>query len=277
MDSALFEFADKIYDIYGDVSGYKLAYPACKKSLSYLMTMQNQDGLYANGLCDWAGPFKDFLQPPAPLTLTDSVLMYKCLRITEKAANVLGKKTDKEFYGTKAAALKTAIIKEFIGVDGRSVIPEMSVLALLIAFGLYNDISPLKAQLKEEVEKHKFHHYCGMISLRYLYDALDKSGLSDYAYRIITAKGFPSYKKWIDDGETSLCETWTNGASHNHHMFSSFNTWTIKTLCGVSIDKGVIKTTPPLDLVENIKITVGRGKNIYTMIKKDRVIKYENN
>ena len=277
--SAMFEFADKIYDIYGDISGYKIAYNACKRAIDRFLSEQNDKGLFIQhyGLGDWAGPYSDYLKPPAPLQFTDSVLMYKCLLIMKKAAGILGKSADQDYYGQKADALKIAIVNEYIGTDDRAVISEMSVLALLITFGLYNKLSPLKRQLKEEVEKHSFHHYCGMISLRYLYDALDKCGLEKYAYKIITAKGYPSYSKWIEDGDTSLCETWDNGASHNHHMFCSFTVWLIKTLCGLSICKGEINTAQPKDFVDKIKVEIRCGKNKFKLIKTGKSINYENN
>ena len=277
MDSVLFEFADKIYEIYGDSSGFELAYSACEKSLNYLRAMRLENGLYDNGLCDWAGPYKDFLNPPTPVMLSSSILMYKCLCIMAKAASVLGKTTDAMRYIDEAQVLKENIQAQYIDKDGFATIAEMPAVALLIAFDIYDDLQPLKQQLKEAVEEHDFHHYCGMISLRYLYTALDKCDLSEYAYKIITAEGYPSYCHWIEQGETSLCETWRNqGSSRNHHLYSAFITWIIHTLCGFSLEKGEIKKTAPFDCVESFKLTYQKGAKKFSVMKDKDGVKYEN-
>lgn len=275
--SALYELADKIYEIYGDVSGYTLAYESGKRAMDRFLSEKAGNGLFTQhyGLGDWAGPFENFLKPPAPLEFTDSVLMYKCLLIMVKASELLGKEEGKDFYQKEADELRENLKKTYILEDGRAKICEMSVVALLVAFKIYDDLSPLKAQLALEIEKHEFHHDCGMISLRYLYDALDACGLSEYAYKIITAKGYPSYSKWIEDGETSLCETWTNGGSHNHHMFSSFCKWIIRTLCGFALDKGEVKTVKPLDFVNDFRLSYKTGRNRFTLKKDGEAIMIE--
>lgn len=277
--SALFEFAEKIYEIYGDEKGYRISYDTCRKVIDRFLSEKQENGLFIQhyGLGDWAGPYKDYLHPPAPLQFTDSALMYKCLKQICKAAEILKKYDDAARYKKEAEELKLNIKKEYLKNDGSSEICEMSVLSLLIAFGLYDDIEPLKIQLKAEVEKHDYHHYCGMISLRYLYEALDKCDLSEYAYKIITARGFPSYSKWIEDGDTSLCETWDNHSSHNHHMYSSFTMWIIKSLCGFSLDKKTIKTVKPLDCVESFALTYKKRGKAYSVIKNDKEVRYEDN
>jgi alpha-L-rhamnosidase len=105
---------------------------------------------------------------------------------------------------------------------------------MMIYFGLYDDIAPLASQLKRLVEEKDFHHECGMVGLRYLYIALNKAGLQEYAFKIINANGFPSYRAWVDDGATTLYEYWDSTTSKNHHMYSDFMSWMIKTILGIS-------------------------------------------
>ena len=59
------------------------------------------------------------------------------------------------------------------------------------------------------------------------------SSTSDYAYRIITAKGYPGYMLWLDGGATTLWETWQAEDSHNHHMYSDCMSWLMKSLIGI--------------------------------------------
>jgi hypothetical protein len=73
-----------------------------------------------------------------------------------------------------------------------------------------------------------------MVGIRYLYMALNRVSLQEYAYKIITAKGFPSYSDWIEIGATTLCEYWDNRGSKNHQMYSDFMSWLVKTPLGLT-------------------------------------------
>ena len=75
-----------------------------------------------------------------------------------------------------------------------------------------------------------------MVGLRYLYSALSKISLQEYAMKIITADGYPSYRRWLDLGATTLWETWKCRDSHNHQMFSDVLSYMVKTLIGISPD-----------------------------------------
>ena len=63
-----------------------------------------------------------------------------------------------------------------------------------------------------------------------------KNGLGEYAYRLITAKGAPSYENWFNQGATTLWETWENRKtdSKNHQMFSNVLSVFHKYLLGIA-------------------------------------------
>ena len=94
----------------------------------------------------------------------------------------------------------------------------------------------MKLQLKKCVEDKQFHHSCGMVGIRHLYQALNKCGLQEYAYKIVTAQGYPSYSLWLENGATTLWELWDCTESKNHHMYSDVLSWMIKTIGGISPD-----------------------------------------
>ena len=85
--------------------------------------------------------------------------------------------------------------------DERCTIHRQTAVAMLIYYDIYETLAPLAAQLKQLVEEKNFHHDCGMVGIRRLYAALSKCGLEEYAYKIITAKGYPSYVDWIEGGQ----------------------------------------------------------------------------
>lgn len=249
MASAVFEIAQQWYSCFEDVEGYRIAFAAFEKHLEYALKHTNEEGFVEQhyGLRDWAGPwpYDQWFVLAVPLEFTDSIVVYKCLKIAENAARTLGEDDKAESYCQKAAQLRQKVMAKYIGADGRCTLGAQSAVLMLISFGFYENLEPLKNQLAILVEKKDFHHDCGMITFRYLLDALDKCNLQNYAYRVLTAEGFPSYFKWMEEGETSLCETWQNGgSSRNHHMFSFAVMWLVKTLCGFQLHNGAVSIEP---------------------------------
>ena len=83
-----------------------------------------------------------------------------------------------------------------------------------------------------------------MLGIRYLYEALELCGEEELAYRVITAKGYPSYSGWCEAGATTFCEYWRTYSekdkgyrSHNHHLYSDVLSWMIKSIVGIRHQK----------------------------------------
>jgi len=66
--------------------------------------------------------------------------------------------------------------------------------------------------------------------------ALTELGRVDLAYAIATQTGFPSWGHWIEQGATTLWETWNGNYSRIHHMFSDISAWFYKGLAGIRPD-----------------------------------------
>ena len=101
---------------------------------------------------------------------------------------------------------------------------------------MYENLEPLKQQIKTLIEEADFHHFCGMVGLRRLYEALNQCGLQEYAYKIVTAKGYPGYRAWFDRDATTLWEYWDyedKNDSKNHQMYSDVLSWMVKTIVGI--------------------------------------------
>lgn len=230
-DGVMFEVAYRLYLHTGDTKYLVNALPHFDRYLAYLDTREDEDGNLSFGLDDWAPPdWNDMVRN----TFVNAVYRVKFWRIARDAAHYAG--LDTAPY-TEALERHIAGVKaKYLRPDGTCVIEKQTAAAMLIYHDVYDDLTPLAAQLARLVEEKNFHHDCGMVGLRHLYMALNKCGLHDYAYKIVTAEGFPSYRNWYNDGCTTLYEMWNMQASHNHHMYSDFMSWMMKTIIGIRIN-----------------------------------------
>jgi len=228
-DGMLFELPWQVYRHYGDASLLIENLPFFKRYSDYILTRKNDDGFIAFGLGDWASPEESKI----PLALIDTALVIKFCRIAIKAAEFANDTGSKVFFENHLFEdLKKFRIK-FLNSDGTCKINEQTALAFIIAQELYTKKEPVIEQLKNSITEKNFHHNCGMAGMPQLFNALDSAGLNDYAFKILCSHGYPSYMDWINSGATTLWEKWQPGFSKNHHMFSCFMAWIIKSLAGI--------------------------------------------
>lgn len=229
-EGTLFEIPYRIYLHTGDNTLLKKGLPYFKKSLSYFDSQRNENGDILYGLDDWAAPCEG--KEKVGCAFINRTLYIKCLGIALLSAELCGENTE-AMKAAFAAEVKEAKAR-YLDKDGKCIINKQTAVAMMIYFGLYDDIAPLASQIAHLVEEKDYHHECGMVGLRYLYLALNKAGLAEYAYKILNAKGFPSYSAWVEDGATTLYEYWDATTSKNHHMYSDFMSWIIKTVLGIA-------------------------------------------
>lgn len=221
-----------------------------KKYLEYIDTRRDADGFVCFGLDDWANPgsrpefkkeFKGFgmdtQKKKVPKEFINAVLICRFCNIAALACSLSG--DDDSFFKEFAQKEKARIKSNFITENGDCATDAQTAVAMLIVEKAGGEISKLSEQLKRLVEENDFHHDCGMVGMRYLFEALEMSSLNEYAYKIITAEGYPSYKQWFESGATTLWETWDiskHNDSKNHHMYSCVLSYLIGAVLGIKKD-----------------------------------------
>ena len=244
-DGVMFEIPYKLYLFTGKPEQLVKALPYFKRYFTFLLSQADpSDGLVGFGLDDWAPPAGGYgSNSRTPAKFINAVLYIKFLRIARLAADLSGSADDKATFETEIARMTSLFTERYINHDGTCNLHEQCAVAMTIFHGLYADLKPLKRQLVHLIEEQDYHHTCGMVGLRHLYIALNICGLQEYAYKIITAKGYPGYRIWLDEGATTLWETWQTGtskgnpytdSSKNHHMYSDFMSWLMKTIVGIN-------------------------------------------
>ena len=234
-EGILFEIPWKLYRHTGDKSPLIESLPYFERYFKFLDSRKETDGLIDYGLDDWASPehFVPHASSKTPRKLINLTYYYKFLTVAVHASQFAGDESLQKKYEAELVKAKRLFADNFMNTDGMCSINEQTAVSMAIS--VIGVTEPLKKQLKKLIEDRDFHHNCGMAGLPYLYRALNECGLAEYAYKIITAKGYPSYTRWLDCGATTLWETWQPGQSKNHHMYSDFMSWLMKTLVGINI------------------------------------------
>lgn len=249
-DGVLFEIPYQLYLNTGDGRPLKESLDYFDKYFAYIETRRDPDGFVRFGLDDWANPGsrpefgtefvgfgRDTQKKKVPVEFINAALLFQFYHIAAQAADLCGVEKEKYIWGQEAEA--ALLRKKYRNSDGTCRINAQTAVAMLIDFGIYEDMEPLNEQLKKLVEENAFHHDCGMVGLRHLYYALEKCGLSEYAFKIITAEGYPGYRQWFLNGATTFWETWDTNRhndSKNHHMYSDVLVWLIESVLGIRVD-----------------------------------------
>ena len=235
-DGILFEIPYRVYLHTGDSSLLKMSLPYFEKYLDYLDSRKNEEGLVEFGLNDWAAPGGN---SKADVGFINAVLIYVFCRIAALAEK-LAESPLAEHYTEKAESQKVFLKEKYLAEDGSCRINGQCAVAMLIYYGIYDNLAPLKKQLATLLEETDYHLDCGMVGMRRLLHALSKCGLTDYGVKLMKAEGYPGYKIWMDNGATTLWEKWdynVNADSKNHHMYSDFASWFVKTFAGFSLNE----------------------------------------
>ncbi len=230
-DGCFFETPYRIYLHSGNSDVLKSCIPYYHRYFDFLESREDENGLVNFGLHDWANPRGN--REMVPTALINAALRVKFSRIAALACEMAGENAER--FKNEEIRQRDILLKTFIGADGKCLCNEQTACAMLIYYGI-GDKAVLGEQLLALVQYEGYHHTCGMVGLRHLYMALTMTGHADAAYDIITNKGYPSYHTWLLNGATTLFELFDCEASKNHHMYSDFMSWLMKTVVGISPD-----------------------------------------
>ena len=242
-DGVLFEMPYQTYLHTGNPQMLMGCLPYFKKYLKHMGKMADENGDMRFGLNDWAYPGQDTQLPldkvyekaKVPVEFINDIFKIRFLEITALAAKLCG--DDESEFINDAKQITDKIKAQYIDESGRCIINEQTAVALLIYYDIYTDFDALSTQLRELIYESGNHHNCGMVGIRHLFGAMNKCGMQNEALDIITADDYPSHGQWLANGATSLWEMWgTELMSRNHHMYSDFMSWTIKTVLGITPD-----------------------------------------
>lgn len=230
----LFEIPARLYQYYSDTRWLREAYPAMRLHLQFLEGKTDPvTGLCVHGLSDWAGPFDPNEPVPVPLEFTCTLLLIKFYRIARMAAEFAGDSAALPILTAAEETATAAFRRTYVREDGGCRVEQQTAVSMMLVLGLYEDVRLARQQLLACLEKRGYHFYVGMLGMQYLLPACDMCGLQEEGYRLLTAHGYPSYRNWFEHGATTMYETFQDGNSKNHHMYSCVIAWFHNTILGI--------------------------------------------
>ena len=143
------------------------------------------------------------------------------LRIVAKYAQILGHAADHVKYTKLAEAAAAAYNRKFydpvaktyreLNRDCGEYLSPQTLISLSAALGVIPaaDYDAVIDNLVADVAAHDWHLNVGIVGIKYLLPALSAGGRGDVALMIAQARTPPSYIYMVEQGATTLWETWT--------------------------------------------------------------------
>ena len=273
---AVAEVPAMLYSITGDKAYIRKSFSAIERWIKYL-----QSDLFGDKekrascwlLGDWLAPEMTVFD----VRYMGALCLYKACDIMEFfSAETENAEKEREYSALKkkvAAAINEKWFDKKRAVYSQGVQGE-NVISLLFGIVPEENKERVKKKIRETYEKNGCKFDTGIISTPLLIDCLCENGMEDIAYKLLTAKGFPSFGQMLT-GETTLSEHWSKkwpdyrtgrgdevvkgggDLSHCHPMFSSVVSRIIKYGAGLNLSelyKGNVIIAPKFSEIQKMSV-----------------------
>ena len=234
-----------MYTRYGDISYIEIYYTNMKKYLRYLLNTSNNYIRSRSAYGDWLS-----IGESTNVSVTDTAYCVYVYDIMSKAAAVLGKNKDSEYFKEEADKYRTAWVSKFVRTPGRLKFDTQTAYLVALAFEIVpeEDRQAYADRLNEKIVKNGNKLTTGFIGCPLLLPTLCKYGYTDTAFALLQQQEYPSWKYPILQGATTIWERWNsytlaNGFgdagmnSFNHYSYGSVTEWIYSTLIGITCDE----------------------------------------
>ena len=217
---------DTLMRHYPDVRDRALAfYPTCARYIR-LMDAQFPSGVVSRCIGDHEALER------APNDVTATAHWHEFVWLTATFAKMLGNDADAAAFEAIARKVKTAFAVKYVK-DGVVANGTQSAQAMALYLGLVpaDQVKAAERRLVAAIEEKGFAPHTGIFATRYMLEYLSTHGRLDVARKIVLHKGFPGWLHMLDNGATTLWETWKESDdvySNCHPMFGSVDEWILK-------------------------------------------------
>lgn len=221
-----------LYLYYNDVEIIRELYERDKKWMAKVARL-HPEGIVEQGLSD-----HESLEP-VPVELTGTAHYLQCARVMQTFAEVMERPDEAKRYAALAQSLEEKIRERFWAQAVTDKINRQTLFATL----LYHNIIPeaereaARDSLWQAVKNGPAGHFnTGIFGTKYALETLSEFLHPDSVFNIVNSRTYPGWGHMIDQGATTIWETWKesdNTFSNNHPMFGTVTEWYYRWLAGI--------------------------------------------
>ena len=222
-----------VYQHSGDLGILTNNYAAMKAYVNYETSVASGN-IVSYGLGDW-----EPASTVTPTAVTDTGYYYQSALILAQTAALMGNTADAAAYSNLAAQVSASFNSSFYNgataeySGGTQTAQSCALYEGLVAS---NEIPAAAATLATAVEQNGNTIDTGILGSKFLLRALCDHGHSDTAMALALQTNYPSWGNWVEQGATTLWETWSGTGSIdslNHVMFGDISAWFMEYLAGI--------------------------------------------
>lgn len=175
-----------------------------------------------------------------PIAFTASASYYFIVKLMAGFSGILEKQDDQRSYQLLADSIKTSIVSRYL-VPGTGRFDNATQTAQI--FGLWYGLASDKERpaaldaFISALNRHNGHVSTGIFGTKMMFDVLRRADKNEVAYQAANQRTFPGWGFMLENGATTLWETWApsdNIYSKNHPMFGSIGEWFYRSLIGIN-------------------------------------------
>ncbi len=244
-----------LYCFYGDENLLAEQYPLMRDWVEYIRRIDKTEcgdsHLWKAGFHfgDWLAldnPDKKSCFGGTDNTYVATAFYYWSVRITAKAALVLGVREDAETYRNLSEKIRKAFQNEYFDQQGRQSVHTQTAMVLALYFKLAprNSRQRIKEELRNNIREQGNHLTTGFVGTCYLCPVLSACGMNQEAYDLLLQEEYPGWLYEVNMGATTVWERWnsilpdgsisdTGMNSLNHYAYGVIAEWLYRYMCGI--------------------------------------------
>ena len=224
-----------LYEYLDDERLLRQHYDGMKRIVDYHTSIAEDDlikqGIYGDHMLPGKFPGdEEFIAGETPPPLIWTGYYYRGALVISQAARLLGKTEDAKHYSELAERIKEAFNREWLNQEAHQYVTGSQTANLLpLALGIIprdqraGVLENIVASIDKEYDGHL---HTGNTGTTCMVDTLAAEGHADLMYRVTTAKTYPGWGYMVDQGATTIWETWGGYAmAHGYPGAASMIMW----------------------------------------------------
>ncbi|MCZ0997503.1 glycoside hydrolase family 78 protein [Streptomyces mirabilis] len=242
-----------LYQRTGDRGVLEQQWPSMRAWVDKVANLAGPDRLWSGGFQfgDWLDPTappEDPFRAKADPDVVATAHFARSAAVVAEAAGVLGRHDEADHYAVLAAEVREAFNRAYVTAAGRILSDSPTAYALAIQWGLLHTAEQREQagrRLADLVRAGGFRISTGFVGTPLVTDALNSTGHTDIAYRLLLQTGCPSWLYPVTMGATTVWERWDSMlpdgtinpgemTSFNHYALGAVADWLHRRVAGLA-------------------------------------------